>query len=196
MIWPNIPFKKCDYAIERNIKSFDNRFNQGNQQADYGGALWECDVELAWLSREQAGELLGLLAEHGRSGVLLPDVPHAEPLGKASGAPVTVGENQGGVLNITGAEASIPGWLKAGDLIQVGSHMHLLTRDASTDGSGKATLHITPYLRQMPKAGTTVITRNCACLMQLEPNQQLPRRISKGKRYLAKLKLKFVEVIG
>ncbi|KEQ19167.1 hypothetical protein [Endozoicomonas numazuensis] len=196
MIWPNIPFKRCDYSIERSIKGFDNPFNQGGQQADYGGALWECEVELAWLTRSQAGEVLGLLAEHGRSGILLPDAAHAEPEGPGGGSPVTLGENQGGIVNVIGASPNVPGWLKAGDLVQIGSHMHMLTRDADTDGGGYAPLYITPYLRVLPAAGTQVITRNCACLMQLEPKAVLPRRISKGKRYLTEMKLNFVEVMG
>lgn len=196
MIWLDIPFKKCEFSIERGIKSFDNPFGGGQQQGDYGNALWEAEIELAWLDREQAGAVLGLLAEYGRTGILLPDVPHASPLGVVGGSPVTVGENQGGLVNITGAAANVPGWLKAGDLIQIGNHMHMLTRAVNTDASGNASLHITPYLRQMPAAGTVVITQKCACLMQLEADQKIPRRVPAGKRYLASLKLSFVEVIA
>ena len=196
MIWPNIPFKKCNFEIERGIKAFSSAFTNSQQQADYGGALWEAEVELAWLPRAQAGELMGLLAEHGRTGILLPDAPHAQPAGVGGGNPVTVGENQGGVVHITEAPASVPRWLMAGDLIQIGNHMHMLTRDANTDEQGNASLYILPYLRAMPTVGTPVITENCACLMQLQPNEKLPRRISPRKRYLAELKLKFVEVIG
>ncbi|WP_330925284.1 hypothetical protein [Candidatus Sororendozoicomonas aggregata] len=109
---------------------------------------------------------------------------------------MTDGENQGGVVNIKEATPDIPGWLKTGDLIQIGNHMHLLTRDADTDSSGKASLRVTPYLRQMPRAGTTVITAGCACLMQLEASQNLPRRVDTGRRYLASMTLNFVEKIG
>lgn len=195
MIWPNIPFKKCDFSIDRGIKSFDNAFGGGQQQGDYGSAIWQADIELAWLNRDQAGKLLGLLAEYGRTGILIPDAPHAQPLGVAGGSPVTDGENQGGRVNITGATASIPNWLKSGDLIQIGNHMHMLTRDASTDQGGNATLYITPYLRKMPAAGTAVITERCACLMQLDSKEELPRRVAAGQRYLASLKLSFVEAI-
>ena len=196
MIWPNdIPFKRCDFAIERSIKPYDNPFGGGQQQVDYGAALWQAEIELAWLNREQAGSLIGLLAEYGRTGILLPDAPHAQPLGTAGGQPVTVGENQGGLLNITGAEISKPGWLKAGDLIQVGNHMHMVTRDAATDAAGNATLYLFPYLRRMPPPGTTVITRDCACLMQLEAQEKIPRRVPAGRRYLSSMKLRFIEVI-
>ena len=197
MIWPaSVPFKECNYAIERSLRVFDNPFGGGQQQVDHGGALWELEVKLANLSREQAGQVLGLLAEHGRTGILIPDAPHATPLGSGGGEPVTVGENQGGRMAITGAEANKPGWLKAGDLIQVGSHMHLLTRDGNTDGSGSATLSIFPYLRTLPAPGTRVLTRHCACLMQLQATQEIPRRVPAGGRYLAQMKLKFIEVMA
>ena len=196
MIWPNLPFKKCNFEIERSVKAFSNSFTNSQQQVDFAGTFWEAEVELAWLSRVQAGELLGLLAEHGRSGILLPDAAHAQPAGVGGGNPVTAGENQGGVVRVANAPESLPGWLRSGDLIQIGNHMHMLTRDANTDGEGNATLYILPYLRSLPNAGTSVITENCACLMQLEANEKLPRRVSPRKRYLAELKLKFVEVIG
>lgn len=196
MIWPkDIPFRRCDFTLERRIRTFDSAFTGYVQQADMGGSYWTANIELAWLSRRQAGTLLGLLADYGRSGILLPDAPHRQPLGAGGGRPVTRGENQGGQLDISGATANMPAWLAAGDLIQIGNHMHMLTRPATTDDQGNSRLVITPYLRQLPPPGTVVLTRDCATLMQLTASQTLPRRVSPRQRYLSELKLKFTEVI-
>ena len=195
MIWPGIPFKKCDFVLERNIKSFSSSFNNSSQLEDLGGAFWTANIELAWVPRDEAGQVVGLLAEHGASGLLLPDAPHAIAQGVATGEPVTLGENQGGLVRITGATPNVPNWLRAGDLIQIGSYMYMLRRPVNTDASGHASLPIIPNLRAMPPAGSTVITRDCHCLMQLEAREVLPRRVDPGKRYLASMKLKFVEAI-
>ena len=195
MIWPNIPFKQCDFSLERNVRSFSSGFNSHAQQADYGGAYWQAEVELAYLSRREAGEVMGLLAAHGRSGILLPDAPHAEPVGVGGGEPVTVGNNQGGTVNISGAPQNTPAWLCTGDLVQIGNHLYLLTETVNTDRAGNATLNIQPYLRTVLAAGTPLKLSNCACLMQLEPKATLERRVTAGKRYLSSLKLKFVEVL-
>ena len=197
MIWPgDVPFRQCEFRINRGIKTFDSPFGGGQQQGDYGAAVWEAKVELAWLNRVQAGAVLGMLAELGRTGILLPDAPHATPLGVSGGLPVTDGENQGGVVNIKEATPAIPGWLKAGDLIQISNAMYLLTQDADTDSDGRASLSIAPYLRHMPMDGTPVITHGCACLMQLVDSEDITRRVDARRRYLSSLTLNFVEKLG
>ncbi len=196
MIWPDIPFKKCDFILERNVMAFTSSFNSASQQADLGGSFWRAEVELAWLSRAQSSEMLGLLARYGRSGFLLPDAPHATPFGTGGGEPVTVGSNQGGLVNVAGATPNRPGWLKAGDRVQIGNHLYLLSRDANTDAGGRTTLSIMPYLRTAPVAGTVIRTHGCACLMQLDASETLGRLVSPGKRYLASMTLKLTEVIG
>lgn len=197
MIWPDdIRFRRCEFELERNLHTFEGPFHAGQQQGSYAGAMWQAEIELAFLNRQQAGQVIGLLANHGQSGILLPDTVHSEPLGVGGGWPVTDGINQGALLTIREAPESVPGWLLAGDLVQVGQHMHLLTDDVDTDEQGRCQLRITPYLRRLPQDGTPVITRGCACLMQLEASQTLPRRVSPGKRYLSELKLSFREVVA
>ena len=197
MIWPgDIRFRRCRFEIERNLHAFEGPFHSGQQQGSYAGAMWLAEIELAFLDRRQAGQVLGLLSRYGHTGILLPDPLHAEPLGVGGGWPVTDGVNQGGLLYIREAPESIPGWLLAGDLIQVGQHMHLLTEDVNTDEQGRCLLRVTPYLRQLPADGTPVITHHCACLMKLEADQDLPRRVGTGRHYLSELTLSFREAIG
>lgn len=196
-LWPaDIPFKTCDFELERSIKTFDSVFNSSDQQASYGGEFWQASVELANLTRAQAGRVMGLIAQYGRSGILLPDAPHAKPLGVTGGKPKVSGSNQGYRLNINGCAPSVPGWLRAGDLVQVNEFFYMLTADANTDNRGATTLAIMPALRTVPTSGTAIVTRNCACLMRVAAKTNLSRRISAGKRYLAKLNVDFVEAIG
>ena len=196
-IWPSdIKFKKCDFELERSVKSFDSVFNSSSQQASYGGEFWQASIELANLTRTQAGRVMGLIAEYGRSGILLPDAPHAEPLGITGGKPKVAGSNQGYRLNINGCTPSVPGWLRAGDLVQVNEFFYMLTADADTDDKGATTLAIMPALRTAPTTGTPILTRDCACLMRVAAKTSLSRRISPRSRYLATLDFDFVEAIG
>lgn len=105
----------------------------------------------------------------GRYGTFLfGDPSRATPRGPMSGSPVVDGANQSGdYLNIRGATASVTGWGKAGDYIQIGSGMsatlYRLSADATTDGSGRASLEVWPQIRQSPSApgdGATVIVSN------------------------------------
>ena len=196
-IWPaDIPFKQCDFELERSIKSFDSVFNSSSQQASYGGEFWQASISLANLTRAQAGRVMGLIAEYGRTGIMLPDAPHAEPVGVTGGEPKVTGTNQGYRLTINGCTPDVPRWLQAGDLIQVNEFFYMLTADADSDSSGAATLAIIPALRTVPTAGTPIITHGCACLMRVDAKTTLGRRISARKRYLADLDLDFVEAIG
>jgi len=73
------------------------------------------------------------------------DPDRRTPRGVATGTPLVNGGSQAGYSLITdGWTASVTGILQAGDWIEVGGLLRMVTQDADSDGSGNATLSISP----------------------------------------------------
>jgi hypothetical protein len=65
------------------------------------------------------------------------------------------------------------GWLRAGDYFSVNGELKRLTEDASTNGSGEATLTFEPFLRNSPVDNAVVTVTNPTCNMVLADDSQL-----------------------
>lgn len=78
-------------------------------------------------------------------------------------------------IDITGAATSATGYLKAGDMIQLGttsaSRMHRVLEDVDTDGAGEATgINIWPPLRADYSDSTAITVANCKFVARLADN--------------------------
>ena len=134
------------------------------------GQMWEADITLSPMKREQAEAWIAfLLRLRGQYGTfLLGDPNGATPRGSAAsvpGTPVVNGASQtGDELAIDGLPASATGYLKAGDSIQLGSGatatLHKVLEDVDTSGSGGATLNLYPGVRVAPADGAAVTVSN------------------------------------
>lgn len=128
------------------------------------------NVQLPPMTRDQAAEWVAFgLALNGREGTFLMGDPVATtPRGAAGGAPVVDGAGQQRTKTLAtrgwtpGAEC-----MKAGDWIQVGQRLHMVTVAAAADGSGNATLDIWPRVRDVLVDGQEIITANTKALWRL-----------------------------
>lgn len=149
----------------------------------YPGQWWEADVSFAPADIDQAGAIeafIGLL--DGRGGTfLMGDPMRATPRGLAAsspGTPVVDGAQLKGssTLAIKNGGLSKVKYLKAGDLIQLGSaastRLHQVLVDADTDGAGKTTLTLWPALRDDVANGDTVVVSNCKGLFRMKQSRQ------------------------
>lgn len=154
------------------------------QTYDLMNSLWTGTMSLPPMHRYDADAWQSfILACRGMVNCFLLGDPTAVlPKGIASGSPVVSGNGQTGYSLVTGGwTASVTNILRAGDYIQIGSvstlssgyapRLYRLTDNATSDGSGHATLSIWPNLRDLPPDGATIITRNCVGLMRLAGNQ-------------------------
>jgi hypothetical protein len=138
-----------------------------SQVVVFGGQWVECTMTLIALKRDEAQDWSAWLTSlKGYSGTFLLGDPHrATPLGSAASAPGTPlvrGASQSGAsLDIDGLPANATGYLKRGDLVQIGTgastQLYELMTDASSNGSGQATLEIWPDLRSAPADNAAVI---------------------------------------
>ena len=121
---------------------------------------WECTLTSIPLLPEDAQTITAFLRKlRGKSGTFyMGDPLRTVPYGSAASAPGTPlvnGANQSGdTLVIDGAPASATNYLKAGDLISLGTgsamRAYEVLDNASSDGSGNVTLTIWPNLRASP----------------------------------------------
>jgi hypothetical protein len=106
----------------------------------------------------------------------LPIYERQKPLGVGGGTPVVDGVGQTGVnLAIRGAPNSTTAWLRKGDYVSFASvaSLHILTADANTDGTGRATLALEPPLRLATVDGDAVeINRPVVQCMLADSTQQ------------------------
>jgi hypothetical protein len=125
---------------------------------------WQVSLSWQGKTRAQLAAIIAFcLAQRGQYGSFLLSIPAAviAPLGKLGGSPVV---NGGGIVgnsvSTRGWTPSITGVLKAGDFISFYGHgkVYMVTADASSDGSGNATLTIEPPLLVSPADGAAVQT--------------------------------------
>lgn len=135
----------------------ESEFTGIQQSHAHPGELWQIDIELPPMTRQDIGPWAGwLFSLKGTHGTFLCGDPGYEgPYGIGTGAPVVMGASQTGSELVTdGWTISTAGILLRGDLFQLGtgatSRLYMLTADADSDGSGVSTLQIWPALRSSP----------------------------------------------
>jgi hypothetical protein len=156
-------------------------FTYKQQVMQHQGARWEADVSLPPTQRADAEEWIAfLISLKGQYGTfLMGDPMGATPRGSASSAPGTPlvnGANQTGeTLSIDGLPNNATNYLRAGDYIQLGtgaaSRLHKVLENASSNGSGQATLSIWPALRESPGDNATVIVSNTKGVFRLATSE-------------------------
>ena len=88
----------------------------------HSGQRWEAEVTLPPVRRADAEVWVAFLLSEGPVGTFLLGDPICKiAQGSLGGTPLVNGASQiGGSLNIDGCSASVTGWVKAGDYIQLG----------------------------------------------------------------------------
>lgn len=156
-------------------------FTYKQQVMQHQGARWEADVSLPPTQRADAEEWIAfLISLKGQYGTfLMGDPMGATPRGSASSAPGTPlvnGANQTGeTLAIDGLPNNATNYLRAGDYIQLGtgatSRLHKVLENASSNGSGEATLSIWPALRESPSDNAAVTVSNTKGVFRLATSE-------------------------
>jgi hypothetical protein len=156
-----------DITMDSAAALTESPFDFSQQAFLHAGDRWLLNAKWPPMNRatfEPFAAAFGQL--FGRYGTFLfGDFDGRNPRGVGTGTPEVNGANQVGNNLITnGWTDSVTGILKAGDYIQLGTgetqRLHKVLQDASSDGSGNATLLIWPRLRYSPASGASIVLVN------------------------------------
>lgn len=183
---PSNNFKRLSIRTITNVSISRSAFTFQQQVQEFSGQIWIAEITLPIMSRVDAEAwVCFLLKLNGPLGTFMLGDPSAKtPAGSATGTPLVKGASQTGKSLITdGWTPSITNILKAGDYIQIGNRLYKNLTDATSNGSGEATLDIFPRLRESPADNASIITSNCKGEFRLLTNDNLIYSADEAKNY-------------
>lgn len=170
-------FSSFIIGIDHAVAVAESEFTFEAQVQEHQGVAWEISGSLELLNREQAEEYNAFIASlMGRKGTFtVTPAGCGTPRGVATGTPLVKGASQtGNVLITDGWTISTTGILKAGDFIQLGSGstatLHRVLADANSNGSGEATLDISPKIVTAPADNATITVTNPVGVFRMKEN--------------------------
>lgn len=141
------------WELMANTQTFVSPLTGAVQTLEIPGARWRFAAQWGSFDAADGALMRAFLAKLRGQANRFTCSPwgHETPRGAGGGTPLVKGGSQtGATLAIDGGPTSITGWLLAGDYFTVNGELKILTADASTDGSGEATLTFEPPLRTSP----------------------------------------------
>lgn len=165
LTYPVLSFGPATFLLRLrpNTLAFSSPLNRAVQTAELPGALWIGELSYDSRTLIEADRLLlqAWLAQlRGRAGrFFMSDLSMPAPKGVATGTPVVAGAAQTGAsLATSGWTASVTNILKTGDLIGVNGELKRIVANASSSGTGTATLTFEPPLRASPANLAAIVT--------------------------------------
>lgn len=175
LTFPTIVPTRATWGLKANVDRFTSPFTGTTQTIARPGARWYATLEFTGLSKAKAAQFDAFLASlEGQAGrfYLTPlHRPGSTALGQVNGAGQT-----GRTLAVSGYAAATT-IFRAGDFIEAGGELKMVTADATTNEVGQATLQVTPAWRVSPTSGGAVIGTNPATVMMLASNDYSVTRI-------------------
>lgn len=164
LTWPTLSRRlpnQFDWALQSNTQSFTSPLSGAVQTVEMPGARWVVSFSLGALDAADAALWRAFTAQlRGQAGrFYLWNMARPAPRGIATGTPVVSGAGQSGnTLVTTGWTPGTSGILKAGDFFGVNGELKMCVLDATSNGSGVATLTFEPPLRSSPADALTITT--------------------------------------
>jgi len=162
-----------EWDMQEVVSVSRSPFTGQTQTYDWQNSWWEGQVSFKPMNRHSFDAWTAFLAQcRGQSNAFsIGDPKAALPKGVASGTPVVSGSGQTGYSVVTsGWTPGVLSILQPGDFIQIGYRHYKVLNPVAADSNGNATIAIWPNLRDQPRDGTVIQTRNCAGLFTLKNN--------------------------
>lgn len=162
------------WRLRSNTQTFRSPLDGTVQTIELPGAVWAASLSWPVLPVAQWRAMQAWLAQlRGSSGRFYYGPPHAtarQATGTIGTPLVNGGSQTGATLNVDGFGASQSVFL-AGDFIAydtaVGRSLHVITANATSNGSGQAALAIEPPIRVSPADNAAIIHSSPTCVMRL-----------------------------
>lgn len=140
----NIGMASIELRAKNTVAVSSSPFTYKQTVYAYDGQMWEADVTLPPMNRDDAESWIAfLMSLKGRYGTFLLNDPSATSVrGTATSATIT------GSAGDSSVTVTMTGTLKAGDYIQLGTASDATLHKVLVDQSGDGTLEIWPKLRK------------------------------------------------
>tara|TARA_R110002153_G_scaffold58228_2_gene159730 strand:+ start:1426 stop:2010 length:585 start_codon:yes stop_codon:yes gene_type:complete len=162
----NIGMASIELRAKNTVAVSMSPFTYKQQTHSYDGQMWEADVTLPPMNRDDAESWVSfLMSLKGRAGTFMLYDPSAKSVrGTATSATVT-GSTGDDSLTVV-----MTGTLKAGDYIQLGFDSDATLHKVLVDQSGDGTLEVWPKLRR-DRTGVAAVLTNASGVFRLATNE-------------------------
>ena len=148
--FPSVTPTTSTFELITNTKKFQSPLSGAVQTADRKGARWRVTMSFKNLSGVNRALMQSFLAKlNGQEHRFYLQDHSYTKRGVGSGTIDVKGASQtGSTLLCDGASFAVTNILREGDYIAFNNELHMVTTDASSDGSGNVTLTIAPPIRK------------------------------------------------
>lgn len=162
----NIGMASIELRAKNTVAVSMSPFTYKQQTQSYDGEMWEADISLPPMNRDDAETWISfLMSLKGMAGTFLLNDPSAKTVrGTATSAVIT------GAVGDSSVAVVMTGTLKAGDYIQLGTASDATLHKVLQDQSGDGTLEIWPKLRKARSSVSADLT-NSAGVFRLSANE-------------------------
>ncbi len=162
----NIGMASIELRAKNTVAVSSSPFTYKQTVYAYDGQMWEADVTLPPMNRDDAESWIAfLMSLKGRYGTFLLNDPSATSVrGTATSATIT------GSAGDSSVTVTMSGTLKAGDYIQLGTANDATLHKVLVDKSGSGTLEIWPKLRKARSSVSADLT-SASGLFRLASNE-------------------------
>lgn len=162
----NVGMASIELRARNTVAVSMSPFTYKQQTHSYDGQMWEADVTLPPMNRDDAESWVSfLMSLKGRAGTFLLYDPSAKSArGTATSATVT------GSAGDDSLSVVMTGTLKAGDYIQIGSSSDATLHKVLVDQDGDGTLEVWPKLRK-DRTSVAVDLTSASGLFRLASNE-------------------------
>lgn len=174
LTFPSITPNACEFGLESNTQQTRSELNGAVQTLALPGDRWTATLTFTNKKDPDARVLRAFIASlRGQSGRFYLTPPAYTRAGVGTGTPLVKGAAQ------TGSSIITDGWIAgetavvaAGDYIQIGTELKMVTADANSDGSGNSTISFVPPLRVSPADNSAVVITSPKVIMCLADGNQ------------------------
>ena len=173
----NVGVQTQRFSLVRTVAVSSSPFTGQDQVVQHEGEFWTTQIKFPPMLKVNAAPIIAFLLQlRGRRGTFsLGDQDRKTIQGTATGTVRVNGASQtGNQVALDGFANSTSNLFKAGDYIQIGSYLYLVTEDVTSNGSGEADVRIEPALRQGIETisdDATVLYTNTTTIMRLDSNE-------------------------
>jgi len=162
----NIGMASIELRAKNTVAVSSSPFTYKQTVYAYDGQMWEADVTLPPMNRDDAESWIAfLMSLKGRYGTFLLNDPSATSVrGTATSATIS------GAAGDSSVTVTMTGTLKAGDYIQLGTASDATLHKVLADQSGDGTLEIWPKLRKARSSVSADLT-SASGLFRLASNE-------------------------